>query len=32
MANKLTNEKKTMAVSMLCEGTSIRAVERMTGI
>jgi IS1 family transposase len=32
MANQLSNEKKTMAVSMLCEGSSIRSIERMTGI
>lgn len=32
MANKLTIEKKTMAVSMLCEGNSIRSIERMTSI
>lgn len=32
MANKLPTEKKTMAISMLCEGNSIRGVERMTGI
>ncbi len=32
MANTLTTEKKIMAVHMLCEGSSIRAVERMTGI
>jgi len=32
MANNLTIEKKATAVSMLCEGTSIRAVERITGI
>lgn len=32
MANILSNDKKTMAVAMLCEGSSIRAVERMTGI
>jgi len=32
MANKLTFEMKTMAVSMLCEGNSIRAIERMTGV
>jgi len=32
MANNLTLEKKAAAVSMLCEGTSIRAVERITGI
>ncbi len=32
MANKLSNDLKTTAVSMLCEGNSIRSVERMTGI
>jgi IS1 family transposase len=32
MANQLSNEKKTAAVSMLCEGSSIRSIERMTGI
>lgn len=32
MANNLDTEKKVMAVSMLCEGNSIRSVERMTGI
>lgn len=32
MANELSTEKKTMAVSMLAEGNSIRSVERMTGI
>lgn len=32
MANVLPTEKKTTAVSMLCEGNSIRSVERMTGI
>jgi IS1 family transposase len=32
MANQLSTEKKTMAVSMLCEGSSIRSIERMTGI
>ena len=32
MANKLNFEKKTMAVSMLCEGNSIRSIERMTGV
>jgi len=32
MANKLSVEKKSTAVGMLCEGTSIRAVERITGI
>src|SRR5579863_6084914 len=32
MANKLAIEKKVMVVSMLCEGSSIRAVERITGV
>jgi len=32
MANKLKTEKKIMAVSMLCEGNSIRSIERMTGV
>ena len=32
MANKLKLEKKVMAISMLCEGNSIRSIERMTGI
>jgi transposase-like protein len=32
MANVLPAEKKIMAVSMLAEGTSIRAIERITGI
>jgi IS1 family transposase len=32
MANELSSEKKVMAVAMLCEGSSIRAIERMTGI
>jgi IS1 family transposase len=32
MANVLPTEKKAVAVSMLCEGNSIRSVERMTGI
>lgn len=32
MANKLPTEKKIMAISMLCEGNSIRSIERMTGI
>ena len=32
MANVLPTEKKAAAVSMLCEGASIRAVERITGI
>jgi IS1 family transposase len=30
--NKLSIDKKAAAVGMLCEGTSIRAVERITGI
>lgn len=32
MANILPPEKKIAAVSMLCEGNSIRAIERMTGV
>jgi IS1 family transposase len=32
MANELSSEKKVMAVSMLCEGSSIRSIERITGI
>lgn len=32
MANNLDKDKKVMAVSMLCEGSSIRAIERVTGI
>lgn len=32
MANILPTEKKIAAVSMLCEGNSIRAIERMTGV
>ena len=32
MSNNLSNEKKIAAVSMLCEGNSIRSIERMTGI
>ncbi len=32
MANNLDSGKKVMAVSMLCEGASIRSIERMTGI
>jgi IS1 family transposase len=32
MANHLPTEKKILAVSMLCEGNSIRSIERMTGI
>src|SRR2546423_5390009 len=30
--NKLNGDKKTTAVAMLCEGNSIRSIERMTGI
>jgi transposase-like protein len=32
MAKKLVTETKTTAVAMLCEGNSIRSVERITGI
>lgn len=32
MANNLPTEKKTLAVSMLAEGNSIRSIERMTGV
>ncbi len=32
MANKLSIEKKVMVISMLCEGSSIRAIERITGV
>jgi IS1 family transposase len=32
MANNLKPEKKVLAVSMLAEGTSIRAIERVTGV
>lgn len=32
MSYNLSNDKKTAAVSMLCEGNSIRSIERMTGI
>jgi IS1 family transposase len=32
MANNLESSKKVMAVSMLCEGSSIRSIERVTGI
>jgi IS1 family transposase len=32
MANELSSEKKATAVAMLCEGSSIRAIERITGI
>lgn len=32
MANNLSVEKKTAVIAALCEGASIRAVERMTGV
>lgn len=32
MANKLPIEKKVAVVSLLCEGSSIRAIERITGV
>jgi transposase-like protein len=32
MANNLPTEKKVTVISMLEEGTSIRAVERITGV
>jgi IS1 family transposase len=32
MANELPTEKKTLAVSMLAEGNSIRSIERITGV
>ncbi len=32
MANILKTEKKVAVISMLCEGASIRAIERITGI
>ena len=32
MANNLETEKKTLAVSMLAEGNSIRSIERVTGV
>ena len=32
MANQLSSEKKTSIASMLCEGITIRGIERMTGI
>lgn len=32
MANKLSTDEKVSAVGMLCEGSSIRSVERITGI
>ena len=32
MANNLPFEKKVTAVGMLCEGSSIRSIERATGV
>lgn len=32
MANNLTHEKKVAIISMLCEGASIRAIERIIGV
>src|SRR2546421_10175675 len=32
MANNLESEKKVLAISMLAEGSSIRSIERITGI
>ena len=32
MANKLPFEKKVTVIAMLCEGSSIRAIERITGV
>lgn len=32
MANKLKTEKKVAVIGMLCEGASIRAIERITGV
>lgn len=32
MSNNLTTDKKITAISMLCEGNSIRGIERMTGV
>lgn len=32
MANHLSSEKKVLAISMLAEGSSIRAIERVTGV
>lgn len=32
MSNKLKTEKKAQVVNLLCEGSSIRSVERITGI
>lgn len=32
MANVFSTEKQAIAIGALCEGNSIRSVERMTGI
>src|SRR5277367_3845197 len=32
MANELKSETKAQAVSLLCEGNSIRSIERITGV
>src|ERR1039457_1967625 len=32
MANKLATEKKVTVISMLAEGSSIRSIERITGV
>jgi hypothetical protein len=32
MANQLSSHLKTTAVSLLCEGSSIRSIERITGV
>jgi transposase-like protein len=32
MANNLPLEKKVAVISMLCEGSSIRGIERITGV
>src|SRR5438105_3741382 len=32
MANTLSKEKRTLAISALAEGSSIRSIERMTGV
>jgi hypothetical protein len=32
MANELKSETKAQVVSLLCEGSSIRSIERITGV
>lgn len=32
MENELKSDKKTLGISLLCEGSSIRAIERRTGV